>query len=454
MDTIAAISTPLAEGGLGIVRISGPQAFSIGDKIFSKKVSRLPSHTIHHGYIIDPKTKEKIDEIMLSVFKGPKSFTAEDMIEITGHGGIVSLKRILEICLANKARLAEPGEFTKRAFLNERIDLAQAEAVVDVIRAKTEMGLKIALHQLDGTFSSKIEDLSRVLVNLAAHLEVAIDFPEENIEKLRSRQILARTQRVLKEIKRLLKSAPYGKILREGIKTVIAGRPNVGKSSLLNALLKEKRAIVTSIPGTTRDIIEEIINIGGIPLKISDTAGLAVAEGVLERESMGRTRRSLAAADLILLVLDGARSLSGADYEIIEGLKGKKVIVVINKIDLPQVIDGKRIRKILPDKRMVRVSALKKRGLRRLEKVIRDLIVAGGVAISDKVLVTNIRHRVALEKTRESLENMVESIRKKMSAEFISVDLQAALNSLGEITGRTVNEDILDEIFSQFCIGK
>lgn len=453
-DTIAAISTPIGEGGLGIVRISGPRAFSVANKIFSSKVSRLPSHTVHHGYIIDPRSKERIDEVMLSIFKKPKSFTAEDIIEISGHGGVVPLRRILEVCLSTGARLAEPGEFTKRAFLNERIDLAQAEAVVDIIRAKTEMGLKVALHQLDGELSSKIEGLRRELIHLSAHLEAAIDFPEEDIERLKSPQMLLRARKVLKEVRKLLEGAQGGKVLREGIKTVIIGRPNVGKSSLLNALLKEKRAIVTPIPGTTRDIIEEIINIKGIPLKIIDTAGLTTAGGPIEKESINRTRRSLEAADLVLLVMDAATYLSKEDYGIMEDVKDKKVIVVINKTDLPEVIEVNEIRKILHDKRIIKVSATKKTGLERLEKMIIDLIFEGGVAPSDRTLVTNIRHKDALERTKRSLENMIESIEKDMSAEFISLDLRAALDSLGEITGKTVTEDILDEIFSQFCIGK
>ncbi|MBA7622004.1 tRNA modification GTPase MnmE [subsurface metagenome] len=453
-DTIAAISTPIGEGGLGIVRISGPRAFSIADKIFSKKVSRLPSHTVHHGYIIDLRSKERIDEVMLSIFKKPKSFTAENMIEITGHGGIVPLKRILEVSLFTGARLAEPGEFTKRAFLNERIDLAQAEAVVDIIRAKTEIGLKVALHQLDGELSSRVEGLRRELIHLSAYLEAAIDFPEEDIERLESPQMLLRARKVLREIKELLKGAEGGKVLREGIKTVIIGRPNVGKSSLLNALLKEKRAIVTPIPGTTRDIIEEIINVKGIPLKIIDTAGLTTAAGIVEKESIARTRRSLKAADLVLLVMDAATRLSKEDHRIMEDVRDKKVIVVINKTDLPEVIEVNEIRKILHDKRIIKVSATKKTGLGRLEKFVIDLIFEGGVAPSDRTLVTNIRHKDALERTKKSLKNMVESIKKNMSAEFISLDLKAALDSLGEITGKTVTEDILDEIFSQFCIGK
>ncbi len=453
-DTIAAISTPIGEGGLGIVRISGPRAFSIANKIFSRKVSRLPSHTAHHGYIIDPRSKERIDEVMLSIFKKPRSFTAEDMVEITGHGGVVPLKKILEVCLSTGARLAEPGEFTKRAFLNERIDLAQAEAVVDIIRAKTEMGLKVALHQLDGELSSKIEGLRQELINLSAHLEAAIDFPEEDVERLKSPQMLLRARKVLKEVRKLLEGAQGGKVLREGIKTVIIGRPNVGKSSLLNALLKEKRAIVTPIPGTTRDIIEEIINIKGIPLKIIDTAGLTTAEGIIEKESINRTRRSLEAADLVLLVMDAATYLSKEDYGIMEDVKDKKVIVVINKTDLPEVIEVNEIRKILHDKRIIKVSATKKTGLERLEKMIINLVLQGGIAPSDRTLVTNIRHKNTLERTKKSLEKMIESIEKDMSAEFISLDLRAALDSLGEITGKTVTEDILDEIFSQFCIGK
>jgi tRNA modification GTPase len=453
-DTIAAISTPIGEGGLGIVRISGPRAFFIGNKIFTKKVSRLPSHTIHHGHIIDPKSKERIDEVMLSIFKKPRSFTAEDMIEISGHGGIVPLRKILEACLTNGARLAEPGEFTKRAFLNEQIDLAQAEAVVDIIRAKTEMGLRVALHQLDGELSSKIERLRQEIINLSAHLEAAIDFPEEDIERLESPQMLLRARKVLKEVRKLLEGATGGKILREGIKTVIIGRPNVGKSSLLNALLKETRAIVTPIPGTTRDIIEEIINVKGIPLKIIDTAGLTTAEGIVEKESIARTKRSLKSADLVLLVMDAATRLSKEDHRIMEDVKDKKVIVVINKTDLPEVIEANDIKKNLHDKRVLKISATKMTGLKRLVKVIVELIFEGGVTPSDRTLVTNIRHRNALGRTKKSLENMIESIKRNMSAEFISVDLKVALDSLGEITGKTVTEDILDEIFSQFCIGK
>ncbi|MDI6703689.1 MAG: tRNA uridine-5-carboxymethylaminomethyl(34) synthesis GTPase MnmE [bacterium] len=455
-NTISAISTPLGESGIGIVRLSGPSAIKIAEKIFvgKDKVSNFPTHTIHYGQIRDPATSELIDDVLITVMKAPKTYTREDVVEINAHGGIIPLKRILELTLEYGAELASPGEFTRRAFLNGRIDLCQAEAVIEVIRAKTDVGLRYALHQLKGDLSREIYTLRDQIVNILAYLEASIDFPEEDIERLDSTQVKIRVEEIRDRIKGLIETSKYGKLFKEGIRTVIVGRPNVGKSSLLNALLGEERAIVTSIPGTTRDTIEEAIDIEGIPLTLIDTAGLRHPIDQIEEKGVSRTRESLQLADLVILVLDGSEKLTEEDIEIIEETRDKLRIIVINKIDLPQTIELNNIQTLLDGVKIVRTSATEKLGLDDLKEGIKEKFFLRGLPSINGILITNLRHKRALQKACQSMERVIDTISNNLSEEFIALDLREALNHLGAIIGETINEDILSEIFSQFCIGK
>ncbi len=507
-DTVAAISTPLGEGGIGIVRLSGPQSLAIADRIFQGKdgikPSQSPTHTLHYGHIT--QNGEIIDEVLLTVMRAPRTYTREDIVEINCHGGIVPLGRVLDLTLKKGACLSEPGEFTKRAFLNGRIDLAQAEAVIDVIRAKTRLSLKAAVSQLSGHFSREVEDLRNLLVNILAKVEANADFPEEDAVKrgetpqstvkqcrfsgsadsqavpfacstltchtekqcpkgrqhwpkagvgsLNWQDIRRELVPIVDDLSKLIATAKSGKLLREGIRAAISGKPNVGKSSLFNALLGENRTIVTAVPGTTRDVIEETVNIKGIPLNLADTAGLRKAEGEIEKESVTRSRHSMGEADLILLTLDGSGTLSQEDRAIMEELKDRTAILVINKKDLPQRIDIKEVKEALPDKRIVRISATRKTGLLELRQAVADMFWQGEVLSPETALVTNARHKDALLKAKESLQNCRDSLQSQVPLEFIALDLRASINSLGEIVGETATEDILNRIFSQFCIGK
>lgn len=455
-DTIVAISTPLGEGGIGIVRLSGPDSLALADRIFQgkdgRKPSRMPTHSLHYGHIL---AKGKlIDEVLLTVMRAPRTYTREDIVEINCHGGIVPLRKVLELTLKEGARLAEPGEFTRRAFLNGRINLAQAEAVVEMIRAKTDLSLRVAISQLRGHLSTKVEYIRKKLAKLRAKVEAIIDFPEEDVEVLRREDIRKEVEKLKVELDELLASADSGKVLREGIKTVIGGKPNVGKSSLWNALLGEERAIVTPLPGTTRDALEEIVNIQGIPLRLVDTAGLRRTRGRIERESVVRSRRSLEEADLILVILDGSEPLAGDDKDIMEASKGKVAIIVINKIDLCQRIRLGEVKRASPDKKIVRISATQRTGLPELKRAIADIFWRGGVPSPETILVTNARHKEALLRAREGLEEVTAGLNRQLPPEFIASDLRSVLSSLGEIVGETATEEILDHIFSQFCIGK
>ena len=456
--TIAAISTPIGEGGIGIVRLSGPDAINITSKIFKnsrkKSLKDLDSYTIHYGYIFNPRTDEIIDEVILSIMKAPRSYTREDVVEINCHAGIVPLKKTLELVVDSGASLAEPGEFTKRAFLNGRIDLAQAEAVIDIIRAKTELSLKISMEQLKGTVSRKIESLSKELRELLAFLEAAIDFSEDEISELTKEEKISRVKKIISELDSIISASEHGKLIKDGINVVIAGKPNVGKSSLLNVLLKEDRAIVTSIPGTTRDVIEETISINGIPVKLSDTAGIRKTNNIIEIEGVKRSMAKLELSDLVLLVLDGSSSLDKEDLAIIDEVKVRRILIVINKIDLGVVIETKKIEEF-KGKNIIKVSALKEIGIDELKKAIVDEVFAGNIPVCDGgVIITNLRHKIALENTRESLRSCLKGFEEDLSEEFVCIDLRCALDFLGEIVGKTTNEDILDIIFTQFCIGK
>ena len=455
--TICAISTPIGEGGIGIVRISGRDAISIADKIFfskkNKKLSSLASHTIHYGEIRD-NNSERVDEALVSIMKAPNTYTKEDVIEINCHGGALSLKRVMELVIKNGARLAEPGEFTKRAFLNGRIDLAQAEAVIDIINSKTDDSLRLAVGQLSGILSKRVNAIREELISIIASVEASIDFVDEDIEFISRDVMEKRIKGAVDEIEALITTADEGRIYKEGIATAIIGRPNVGKSSLLNALLKEERAIVTPVPGTTRDVIEEWVNIKGMPLRILDTAGIRHTEDIVEMEGVKRSREAIKMADIILLLIDGSVKLNEEDKRLMEEIRDKRLIVLLNKSDLPSLVKKNDIEKALPAKEMVSISALTGEGVDSLKAVIHKLLFKGGITAGERPIITNLRHKTALEKTKSSLENLQNSIKGNMSEEFLAVDLRAALNALGEITGETAIEDILNRIFEEFCVGK
>lgn len=457
-DTIAAISTPLGEGGIGIVRISGDDAFEIAEKIFVS-VMRSPlkefaSHTIHYGHIIQPNTGEIIDEVLLTIMRKPRTYTREDIVEINCHGGFVPLQRVLEVVLEQGARIAEPGEFTKRAFLNGRLDLSQAEAIIDVIRAKTDKGLNVAMKHLQGDISSVVNRLMQMLLEVVANLEVVIDFPDEDIEELNDGQMLEILSEIKTKIDELIKTADNGRILREGIKTVIIGKPNVGKSSLLNALLRENRAIVTDIPGTTRDIIEEVLNIRGVPLRIIDTAGIRETLDRVEKIGVEKAKEMIDEGDLVLLVLDGSSPLTFEDRQAFQLARGKKTIVVINKTDRGIHSEFRKALEQEGVEETVAISALYKENLSCLEEAIEKMFFAGGIAPTNEPVITNVRHKAALQRATKSIDEAIEGIRKGLPADIVSVDLQNARGALGEITGETVEEELLNHIFSQFCLGK
>lgn len=464
-DTIAAISTPLGEGGIGIVRISGPDALAIADKIFVSKDKKRPSefktYTMHYGWVVDvQKTEDRgqkseiIDEVILTVMRATRSYTKEDVVEINCHGGIVALRRVLELVTARGARLAEPGEFTKRAFLNGRIDLAQAEAVLDLIRAKTEAGLRVGMNQLRGELSGEIRYMRDALADLLAELEASIDFPEEDIEPLDYNEIAQRLQALAEKLARLIRGADAGIILKEGITTVICGRPNVGKSSILNRLLKAERAIVTAIPGTTRDTIEEVVNIKGIPLRIVDTAGIRAAQNIIEDEGIRRSRQYVNGADLVLFVLDTSEPLKEEDRAIISELEEKEAIAVFNKIDLPRKLADAGLKERLSNRKCVSISAKTGEGIASLEAAIANKVLNGTIISSDEAMVTSVRHKAALVNSLERIKDAQASMAQGMSSEFAASDLRGALDALGEITGETTSEDILNRIFEKFCIGK
>ncbi len=456
-DTIAAISTPVGHSGIGIVRLSGKDSIKITDKIFvsprKKSLKQTPSHRIIYGHIIN-LNKEIIDEVLVSVMKAPRTYTKEDVVEINCHGGPVPIRRILELTLKSGARLAEPGEFTRRAFLNGRIDLTRAEAVLDIINALTDQGQKAAVEQLRGKLSKKIETLREKLIKLTAFVEAYIDFPEEDVELPSLKDMKKMALKIQKFLRQLIESSQYGMILREGLKTAIIGRPNVGKSSLLNALLEQDKAIVTEAPGTTRDVIEDYLNIQGIPVKIMDTAGIREVKDIAEKEGVKRSLMAMKNADLVLTILDGSEDLHDTDRELIGKCNQKNTILVINKIDLPQKIRLSEIRtEKKSDRQVVKVSAIKKRGLKELKNKIAETTLKGKTFDSMDT-VTNIRHVHALKKALASVNSFIEGITKKTYPEFLAVELRDALDAIGEIQGITTPEDILNKIFSDFCIGK
>ena len=457
-DTIAAISTAPGEGAIGIVRISGEDAIRIADEVYRLKEKRLkeqPSHTIHYGHIVDPKNDEVIDEVMVTVLRAPKTFTREDVVEINCHGGIVAINRILQLVLRMGARLAEPGEFTKRAFLNGRIDLSQAEAVMDLIRAKTDKSMQMAMRQLDGELSKLIQNLRQEILNTLAQVEVNIDYPEyDDVEEMTLQLLREKTQQVSQGIRALLNTASQGKILRDGLKTAIVGRPNVGKSSLLNVLLREEKAIVTDIAGTTRDTIEEYVNVRGVPLQLIDTAGIRETDDVVERIGVERSRKALNEADFVLLILNQSEELMDEDLRLLEQTKDFKRIILLNKTDLPTKIDMGKVKEFATDSEIVTTSMLKKEGIDQLEEKIADYFFQGQMNERDATYLSNTRHIALLEKAEQALQEVANGVDMGMPVDLIQIDFTRAWDLLGEITGDTVQDELLIQLFSQFCLGK
>ncbi len=457
-DTIAAISTAPGEGAIGIVRISGDLAISIASSIYqcgTKKLEDQKTHTIHYGHIVDPKSGEIYDEVMVSVLRAPKTFTREDIVEINCHGGIVAINRVLQLVLRMGARLAEPGEFTKRAFLNGRIDLSQAEAVMDLIRAKTDKSMQLAMRQLDGQLSHLIQNLRQEILNTLAQVEVNIDYPEyDDVEEMTLQLLREKTQQVLQGIRALLNTASQGKILRDGLKTAIVGRPNVGKSSLLNVLLREEKAIVTDIAGTTRDTIEEYVNVRGVPLQLIDTAGIRETDDVVEKIGVERSRKALKEADFVLLLLNQSETLQEEDIRLLETTKGMKRIILFNKTDLPSKLSKEDIALYANEEEIVTTSMLNKEGIDQLEEKIAGYFFQGQMNERDATYLSNTRHIALLEKAEQALVEVQNGIEMEMPVDLIQIDFTRAWDLLGEITGDSVQDELLTQLFSQFCLGK
>ncbi|MGD8352441.1 MAG: tRNA uridine-5-carboxymethylaminomethyl(34) synthesis GTPase MnmE [Nitrospirota bacterium] len=451
-DTIAAVSTPPGEGGIGIVRLSGPEAFAIARRVFRPSgPGELVSHRLRHGFVVDPATGEKLDEVLLAPMLAAGTYTREDVVEINCHGGLVPVRRVLELAIREGARLAEPGEFTKRAFLNGRIDLSQAEAALDLIRAKTASAERMAMEQLEGGLSKRVGSVLGRVRDFCAHLEAYIDFPEEEIEPAPLSEIKGGLRVAEEEARALSASFEDGRLFREGIRAVIAGRPNVGKSSLLNALLSEDRAIVTEMPGTTRDVLEEFASIKGLPMRIVDTAGIRQARDMAEEEGVRRTLRAMEGADVILGMLDASGPLHEGDRELLERIAGRNAVVVLNKCDLPR---GLKMEAPPGSARVVEVSARTGAGLEALRDAIYELSIKDPSALAEGVVVTNLRHRLSLDRAAEGLEAALTALEEGRPLEIAAMEMREALDALGEIVGAVTTEDILDRIFGEFCIGK
>ncbi len=455
-DTIAAVATAMAASGIGIVRISGPESREIADKVYrskggKKRLKDQPSHTIQYGYIF--QGEEVIDEVLVMLMDGPRSYTGEDTVEIDCHGGVLAVKRVLEAVISQGARPAEPGEFTKRAFLNGRIDLSQAEAVMDVINAQSEYALKSSVGQLRGSVQKIIREIRQDILYQIAFIESALDDPEHISIDGYGENLYKEVKKQKEKIERLLETFREGKLMKEGIKTVILGKPNAGKSSLLNTLVGEERAIVTDIAGTTRDILEETILLHGISLRMIDTAGIRNTEDVVEKIGVKKALESAKDADLILYVVDSSLPLDENDQEIIELLKDRKAIVILNKADLVQVVTEEELRQRTSCP-VVLVSAKEEQGIDALEKQIQEMFFEGQLSFNEQVYITNVRHRAALEEAREGLEMVEKSIEDQMPEDFFSIDLMNSYEALGKIIGESVGEDLVNEIFSKFCTGK
>ncbi len=472
-DTIAAISTALGSSGIGIVRMTGEEAFDIADKVYvgkkNKRLAKQKSHTIHYGYIEDEG--RTIDEVLVMLMKGPRSYTGEDTVEINCHGGVYVVKKVLEVLIKNGARPADPGEFTKRAYLNGRLDLSQAEAVGDLISSQNEYARQSSVSQLKGSIKKKIDEIRKEIIYHTAFIETALDDPEHISVDGYGEKLKESVDKLLSEIQRLLSTCEDGRIIKEGIQTAIVGKPNAGKSSLLNAFLREERAIVTDIAGTTRDVLEEHINLQGISLNIMDTAGIHSTEDVVERIGVNRARSIIDKADLILFVMDASCPLDDNDRDILEMIQKKKSLILLNKSDLDQIITKEDVVNELElaknskssikselnyakKSAIIEISAKEQKGIDRLEEKIKEMFFEGEISFNDEIYITNVRHKVALVSAYESLSKVNESIEMNMPEDFYSIDLMDAYESLGNITGETIGEDLVNEIFSKFCMGK
>lgn len=456
MSTIVAISTAPAIGGIGIIRMSGEKVFEILDKIFIAKktedISKIKGYTMKYGKIVD--NNEIIDEVLVSYFKAPKSYTSENMCEINSHGGIIVVKKILELCLKNGAILAEPGEFTKRAFLNGRIDLTQAEAIIDVINAKTDKELKASVNQLEGFLKAQIENIRKKAIDLIVDIEASIDYPEYDVEEVTYEKSKYMLENIKEELEKLSKSFETGKIIKDGIKMAIIGRPNAGKSSLLNEILKEERAIVTNIAGTTRDTIEEQIIIGGIPFKIIDTAGIRKANDEIEKIGIEKSRKVAKESDIIIAVFDNSEKLKEEDFEILEFIKNKNAIIILNKIDLLE--NNKEIINEIErvGKKIIKISLLKKIGIELLYDELIQKFNLNEISLDNENIITNLRHKNLIDNAIKSTKEAIESLENNMPVDIIAINIKDILEELGKITGESVSEDIIKEIFSKFCLGK
>jgi len=456
-DTICAIATPIGEGGVAIIRISGENALNIASKIFTSKnnydVKNMQTYTMKYGNVIDVENKEIVDEVILSYMKAPNSYTGENVVEVNCHGGVVSTNSVLNQIIKVGARLAEPGEFTKRAFLNGRIDLSQAEAVMDIITAKTELSMKSAMLQSNGALSREIVELRKYLLNVLALIEYAVDFTEDDEDIIDDNLLIQVKDGINKttlKIKNLLSNADEGKIIRDGLNVVIVGKPNVGKSSLLNALLKEKRAIVTDVPGTTRDVIEEYINLEGIPIRIIDTAGIRDTEDIVEKIGVEKSKEKIEEADLVILMLDISSDIDENDKDIIDKIKDKKYIVLLNKMDLERKISEEIISNL---NNKIVISAKTGEGIDDLKKAIKDLFFNGEIN-SESLIISNTRHKQALYRSLENCDTALDKVNANEYLDLISIYITAAMKALGEITGDELEEDLLNKIFSEFCVGK
>ena len=457
-DTIAAISTPVGEGGISIIRISGEDAVVVAKRLYrgSKDLAQVASHTINYGHIVDPDTGAEVDEVMVSVMRAPHTYTCEDVVEINCHGGLLATNRILQLVLSYGARMAEPGEFTKRAFLNGRIDLSQSEAVMDLIRAKTDKSMKVALNQLDGDLSRLIRHLRQDILDVLAQVEVNIDYPEyDAVEEMTTKMLKEKALDIQQRIQALLKTAKQGKVLREGLATAIIGRPNVGKSSLLNTLLHEDKAIVTDVAGTTRDVIEEYVNVDGVPLKLIDTAGIRDTDDTAEKIGVERSKRALDAADLILLLIDSSAPLTAEDCELLTANHGKQRIVILNKTDLPRRVDLDELKKLTDGDALIETSIVKHEGMDQLGQQISKMFFNEGIESSqNNVMVTNARHIGLLHQANAALSDVLKGINAGMPVDLVQIDMTRCWDLLGEITGDSYQDELLDQLFSQFCLGK
>lgn len=456
-DTIAAISTPVGEGGISIIRISGPEAIATAMKIYrGKDLTKVATNTINYGHIYDPESGEQIDEVMVSVMRAPKTYTCEDVVEINCHGGLLVTNQILELVLSNGARMAEPGEFTKRAFLNGRLDLSQSEAVMDLISAKTNDSRRVALNQLGGSLSRLIRQLRQEILDVLAQVEVNIDYPEyDDAEVMTTKLMKDHATSLRKKLVKLLATATQGKILREGLATAIIGRPNVGKSSLLNALIHEDKAIVTNVAGTTRDVIEEYVNVAGVPLKLIDTAGIRQTDDTVEKIGVERSQKALQSADLVLLLIDGSMPLTAEDRKLIDLTAHHQRIVLLNKVDLPAQTTEQELNQLLDGDRVIPLSITENKGLETLARTIKHLFFKEGLTNSQQtVMVTNARQTALLKKAKQALDDVLKGIADGMPVDLVQIDLKRCWDLLGEITGDSYQDELLDQLFSQFCLGK